>query len=61
MKTETLVTKFDTNQKILDVKLRDNSFDIIFESIILQLRIKPMNKFTSKSYKVNCAVKFLTS
>lgn len=61
VKTETLVTKFDTNQKILDVKLRDNSFDIIFETLILQLRIKPMNKFTSKSYKVNCAVKFLTN
>lgn len=40
-------------------ELKDNAanFDIFFSDRILQLRIKAMNKFTSKSYKVNCSVK----
>jgi hypothetical protein len=32
-------------------------FEIIFDSIVLQIRIKPMNKFTTASYKINCSVK----
>ena len=31
--------------------------EIVFKKKILQLRIKPMNKFTTQSYKVNCSVK----
>lgn len=33
-------------------------FYIDLSSMILQVRIKPMNKFTSKSFKVNCSVKY---
>jgi hypothetical protein len=33
------------------------NFDIYFSERILQIRIKAMNKFTSKSFKLNCAVK----
>lgn len=35
------------------------SVNIKLSNIILQLRIKPMNKFTTKAYKVNCSVKWL--
>lgn len=48
--------------KIEDIKLGElnknkTSFDIYFPDRTLQLRIKAMNKFTSKSYKINCSVK----
>lgn len=36
----------------------DTSFQIDLKEWKLQIRIKPMNKFTSPSYKVNCSVKF---
>lgn len=32
-------------------------FYLDFETLSLQIRIKPMNKFTSKSYKINCSIK----
>lgn len=35
------------------------NFEIILPERILQIRIKPMNKFTSASFKVNCSVKKL--
>ena len=34
------------------------SFQLDLKEWKLQIRIKPMNKFTSPSYKVNCSVKF---
>ena len=33
------------------------SFDIVVGDKVLQLRVKPMNQFTTASYKVNCSVK----
>lgn len=36
-----------------------SSFEIKLDDLILQIRIKPMNKFTNTSYKVNCSVKYL--
>jgi len=30
-----------------------------FEDRVLQLRVKPMNKFTTQSFKLNCSVKYL--
>jgi hypothetical protein len=33
------------------------SFDISFERFILQIRVKPMNKFTTAAYKINCSIK----
>lgn len=32
------------------------SFNIFIDESILQLRVKPMNKFTTKSYKINCSI-----
>jgi hypothetical protein len=36
-----------------------SSFEINLNSVHIQIRLKCMNKFTSKSFKVNCAVKHL--
>lgn len=38
-----------------------SSFAINMKDSILQIRVKPMNKFTVPSPKVNCSVKFLES
>lgn len=34
-----------------------SSFEIMVNESLLQIRIKPMNKFTTASYKVNCSVR----
>jgi hypothetical protein len=44
--------------KILPLKKEISSFDISLGKDILQLRIKPMNKFTTPSYKVNCSIRY---
>lgn len=33
------------------------SFDIAFLKFVLQIRVKPMNKFTTAAYKINCSIK----
>lgn len=33
------------------------SFDICFQKFVLQIRVKPMNKFTTAAYKINCSIK----
>ena len=33
------------------------SFDISFKKFVLQIRVKPMNKFTTAAYKINCSIK----
>lgn len=61
--SEHLVEDFEVIKKskrnVILSQLDNNktSFNITFEDRTLQLRIKAMNKFTSKSYKVNCSVK----
>lgn len=42
---------------IKPIKEKISSFEILFSGLILQIRIKPMNKFTTASYKVNCSIK----
>lgn len=34
-----------------------SSFEIVWNNLRLQIRVKPMNKFTSEALKVNCSVK----
>lgn len=48
--------------RFIELRNRDNSasFDVVFEDRILQVRLKAMNKFTGKGFKVNCAVKVLS-
>lgn len=33
------------------------SFDVAFNKFVLQIRVKPMNKFTTAAYKINCSIK----
>jgi hypothetical protein len=45
-----------------EISLKDltpgvGSFDIVFEKFVLQIRVKPMNKFTTAAYKINCSIK----
>ena len=43
--------------KINELKRGLSSFEIDFESLTLQIRVKPMNIFTVPAMKVNCSVK----
>lgn len=43
--------------KILPLKESISSFEIEVSNLRLQIRIKPMNKFTSAAFKVNCSIK----
>lgn len=46
-----------SNVELLPLKDNAHSVEIRFGNYQLQLRIKPMNKFTTASYKVNCSIK----
>lgn len=46
-----------SNVDLLPIKENAHSVEIRFGNYQLQLRIKPMNKFTTASYKVNCSIK----
>lgn len=42
----------------LEVVLKRNNIEIKLSNVVLQIRLKPMNTFVNKGYKVNCSVKF---
>jgi hypothetical protein len=44
-------------QKIDEKVINNSFFNIYLEHKVLQIRIKPMNKFTNTSLKINCSVK----
>lgn len=46
--------------ELLPLKKGISSFEIHIGQLRLQIRIKPMNKFTSAAFKVNCSIKELT-
>lgn len=46
---------------IRDLREGASSFELEVGKLCLQIRVKPMNKFTQASYKVNCSVKTLKS
>lgn len=35
-----------------------SNFEIHVDKVLLQIRIKPMNQFTARSFKVNCSIKY---
>lgn len=45
------------NTKLQQLRTGVSSFEIHFDQWCLQLRVKPMNVFTTPSYKMNCSVK----
>jgi hypothetical protein len=50
---------FHTDLKVSIGPLKEqmSSFEIYLGQTILQIRVKPMNKFTTPSYKINCSIK----
>lgn len=42
---------------ILPIKEMASSVEIQLGKVILQIRVKPMNKFTTAAYKINCSIK----
>lgn len=59
-----IINAFDAKNSIKDYHFSrsseaKSSFSINFPEFILQIRMKPMNKFTAGSMKVNCSVKYL--
>lgn len=46
--------------KILQPKLDQSFFEIHLYNCILQIRVKPMNIFTTSNVKINCSVKYKT-
>lgn len=43
--------------RILPMKDLSSSAEIQIGKVILQVRVKPMNKFTTAAYKINCSIK----
>ncbi|WP_127717647.1 hypothetical protein [Halobacteriovorax sp. HLS] len=43
--------------EILPLKESISSFEIQLNHLKLQIRVKPMNKFTSAAFKINCSIK----
>lgn len=41
----------------VEFKMNPTNFEIKLAGHILQVRAKPMNKFTSKAFKINCSIK----
>ena len=44
--------------EILPLKSGISSFEVKLKNQTLQIRVKPMNKFTQAAFKVNCSLKF---
>jgi hypothetical protein len=53
------LSDFSDQVELIPPKPGNSSFEIKFAKQALQLRIKPMNKFTTPSYKVNCSIRYL--
>lgn len=46
------------NESNLEFQLNKSNIEIFNNSIRLQIRLKPMNTFINKGFKINCSVKF---
>jgi hypothetical protein len=56
--TNISILPFIKNLKFEEFIVRKNNLDIKLNKLSLQIRIKPMNKFTSKAFKINCAISY---
>lgn len=43
--------------ELLPIKDLASSVEIVLGDLLLQIRVKPMNKFTTAAYKINCSIK----
>ena len=46
--------------ELLPIKELGSSVEIVLGNLLLQIRVKPMNKFTTAAYKINCSIKVKT-
>jgi hypothetical protein len=53
---------FDSNLKLIDIEKKKsvNYINIKLNNCILQIRLKAMNKFSNRGFKINCSVKYLS-
>ena len=42
---------------LLPIKDMASSVEVLLSDLLLQIRVKPMNKFTTAAYKINCSIK----
>lgn len=60
--SKTIIADFNSlafkRSKSQSLKINKTNLEIIVNEKIIQLRLKPMNKFTSKAFKINCSVKY---
>jgi hypothetical protein len=52
-----LILEDPSEISLSELKIGSSSFDITFTKFTLQIRVKPMNKFTTAAYKINCSIK----
>lgn len=58
IKTQSDLFSNDPNEiTVKELNVGASSFDISFNKFVLQIRVKPMNKFTTAAYKINCSIK----
>jgi hypothetical protein len=50
-------TVTDKECHLLPIKDLASSVEVVIGKMILQIRVKPMNKFTTAAYKINCSIK----
>ncbi|MFT6631118.1 MAG: hypothetical protein ACJAS4_001065 [Bacteriovoracaceae bacterium] len=56
--TKISILPYIKNLKFEEFIVRRNNLDVKLNKLSLQIRIKPMNKFTSKAFKINCAISY---
>ncbi len=56
-KFDDLFSKNNKECTLLPIKDLASSVEIVLGKMILQVRVKPMNKFTTAAYKINCSIK----
>ncbi len=56
-KFDDLFFKMNKECTILPLKEMGSSVEIVMGKMVLQIRVKPMNKFTTAAYKINCSIK----
>lgn len=59
--TKTSILPFIQNLEFKEFIVRRNNLDVKLNKLSLQIRIKPMNKFTSKAFKINCAISHIAN
>ncbi len=57
-KEKVILKQASDDLRLNSILRKSNTIECDLGDSILQIRLKPMNKFTSKAYKLNCSVKY---